>query len=149
MITVTSSIAVSAKAGNKDACIRFVQSLLSDEVQDSYGTLSSSIPVKISAFESSANTLISEFNESVRRNLSMASSFVSLSPDMPSVEIPVSAIDDFEAVINSCSQVASLDPEIMIIVKEEMPAYFTGQKELGEVITVINDRVTTFINERS
>lgn len=149
MITVSSSVAVSAKTENKEACIRFVQSLLSDEVQDNYGTLSSSIPVRVSSFESSANTLLGEINDFITKNRDLQSLYGYIDPSIPSEEIPTSVIDDFESVINSCSEVASLDPEIMIIIKEEMPAYFSGQKELDDVIVIINDRVTTFINERN
>ena len=149
MITVSSSIAVSSKTEHKDACLRFAQTLLSDEVQNSYGTLSSSIPIQIASFESSANTLLGEINNFISKNLELASVYGFVDPNLPSEEIPASVIDDFESVINSCSQVASLDPEIMIIVKEEMPAYFTGQKELDDVIGLINNRVSTFINERS
>lgn len=148
MITVSSSVAVSAKTENKDACIRFIQTLLSDEIQISYGTLSSSIPIQVASFESSANILLSEINYFITKNLELQSAYGYIDTAMPSEEIPVSVIDDFESVINSCSQVASLDPEIMIIIKEEMPAYFIGQKDLDEVIVIINDRVTTFINER-
>ena len=148
MVTVSSSVAVSAKTDNKDACIRFVQTLLSDEAQNSYGTLSSSIPIQIASFESSANTLLGEINNFISKNLELAATYGYIDPSLPSEEIPATVIDDFESVINSCSQVASLDPEIMIIVKEEMPAYFTGQKELDDVIAIINDRVSTFINER-
>ena len=148
MVTVSSSVAVSAKTDNKEACIRFIQTLLSDEVQNSYGTLSSSIPIQIASFESSAETLLGEINNFISKNLELAAAYGYVDPSLPSEEIPSSVIDDFESVINSCSQVASLDPEIMIIVKEEMPAYFTGQKELDDVIEIINDRVSTFINER-
>jgi len=29
-----------------------------------------------------------------------------------------------------------------------MPAYFTGQKSLDDVIKIINDRAQTYVNER-
>lgn len=35
-----------------------------------------------------------------------------------------------------------------MIVKEEIPAYFAGQKSLDEVIKIINDRAKTYLNER-
>ena len=148
MITVSSSIAVSAKAGDKDACLDFIRSLLSDDVQKNYGILTGSIPVNISAFETSSSEILSEINEEIELNLAYAEAYGFTDPTMPSTVIDTSVIDNFENIINSCSQVASLDPEIMVIVKEEIPAYFTGQKTIDEVISILNDRVTTFMNER-
>ena len=149
MLTVSSSVAVSAKTDNKEACIEFIRSLLSDEVQKDYGMLTGSIPVNVNAFETSAQEILSEINIEIERSLAYASAYGYTDPTMPSSDIDSSVIDNFEEVIDSCSQVATLDPEIMIIVKEEMPAYFTDQKSIEEVISIINDRVTVFINERS
>ena len=42
----------------------------------------------------------------------------------------------------------SIDSEINIILIEEMPAYFSGQKTLDDVISVMEDRVQTFLDER-
>ena len=36
----------------------------------------------------------------------------------------------------------------MIIVKEEIAAYFEGQKPLPEVLSLIENRVQTFVDER-
>ena len=62
MLTVSSSVAVSAKTDNKEACIEFIRSLLSDEVQKDYGMLTGSIPVNVNAFETSAQEILSEIN---------------------------------------------------------------------------------------
>lgn len=148
MITVSSSIAISSKTGDKDACLDFVKSLLSDDVQRNYGILTGSIPVNINAFETSSSEILSEINEEIELNLAYAEVYGFTDPTMPSSVIDSSVIDNFENIINSCSQVASLDPEIMVIVKEEIPAYFAGQKTIDEVISILNDRVTTFMNER-
>ena len=148
MITVSSSVAISAKTASKDACIDFIRSLISDDVQRDYGILTGSIPVNISAFESSSADILSEINETIELNLEYEAAYGFNDPSMPSSVIDTSVIYNFENIINSCSQVASLDPEIMVIIKEEIPAYFAGQKTIDEVISIINDRVTTFINER-
>jgi len=36
-----------------------------------------------------------------------------------------------------------------MIISEEMPAYFEGQKSLDEVIAVINSRIGTMVAERN
>ena len=40
------------------------------------------------------------------------------------------------------------DPVELIIIYEEMPAYFAGQKSFDEVTKLINNRATTYLNER-
>lgn len=40
------------------------------------------------------------------------------------------------------------DSAISIILIEEMPAYFTGQKDLNSVIAIAHDRVQKVLNER-
>ncbi len=40
------------------------------------------------------------------------------------------------------------DGSINAIIREEMPAYFEGQKTLEQIIPVLEDRVQTVINER-
>ena len=42
----------------------------------------------------------------------------------------------------------STDSEINIILIEEMPAYFTGQKDLDSVIAIAQDRVQKVLDER-
>ena len=42
----------------------------------------------------------------------------------------------------------SEDQAISIILIAEMPAYFLGQKDLNDVITILQDRVQKVLNER-
>ena len=58
------------------------------------------------------------------------------------------AIQNFKDMINSCAVSQSIDPAIVIIINEEMPAYFTGQKSFDDVVNLINNRVTTVLNEQ-
>jgi hypothetical protein len=62
--------------------------------------------------------------------------------------IDYSVVDSYEDMIYSCSAVLSTDLAITVIVREEMPAYFCGQKTLDEVTSIIENRVQTFLNER-
>ena len=57
-------------------------------------------------------------------------------------------IKDMENVILSCSQMNSADAAINIILVEEMPAYFSGQKDLASVVAVAQDRVQKVLDER-
>lgn len=40
------------------------------------------------------------------------------------------------------------DASINVVLVEEMPAYFSGQKELDEVVKIAQDRVQKVLDER-
>ena len=56
--------------------------------------------------------------------------------------------DNLEIIILSCSKIDSPDSSINIILVEEMPAYFSGQKELPEVVAIMQDRIQKVLDER-
>ncbi|MCR5528227.1 MAG: extracellular solute-binding protein [Saccharofermentans sp.] len=146
--TVTGSVAISAKTTEVDACMSFVETLLSPEVQEYYALASKGCPVSVSAYESFAQDIIDDYNvaiEQVSRYMSPGAMAVS-GPHMTAIDYSV--IDNYETMILSCSSVLSTDTAIKVIVREEMPAYFSGQKTLDEVISIIENRVQTYLDER-
>jgi hypothetical protein len=146
MLSVSSSVAISAQSAEVDACWSFVETLLSTDVQEYYAQASMGCPMSVSAYESSAQDFIDEYNDYV--------AYVSnyMSPAELSMygmsEIDSSVIDSYETMIDSCSAVSTTDAAITAIIREEMPGYFSGQKTLDDVISVMEDRVQTFLDER-
>ena len=63
-------------------------------------------------------------------------------------EYTVQDIDFVESVTLSYSKIKSEDPDISIILIEEMPAYFLGQKSLGDVVKIAQDRIQKVLDER-
>ncbi len=57
-------------------------------------------------------------------------------------------VDDLEKIILSISRMNSSDASINIILVEEMPAYFSGQKDLNAVVTIAQDRAQKVLAER-
>ena len=57
-------------------------------------------------------------------------------------------IDNLEKIITSCSGLNSVDADISIVLIEEMPAYFLGQKDLTTVIKIAQDRAQKVLDER-
>jgi hypothetical protein len=53
-----------------------------------------------------------------------------------------------ENIVLSCSSCNAADAAINIILIEEMPAYFSGQKPLSEVVAVAQDRAQKVLDER-
>ena len=57
-------------------------------------------------------------------------------------------IDNLESIILSVSGAWSQDQSVNLILIEEMPAYFTGQKSLEDVVKIAQDRVQKVLDER-
>lgn len=126
------SIAVSAQAKSIDACGEFVKMLLSDDVQLSYA-MCDSLVVNRDALKQAANTAVDYYNSGSADTRKMYTA---------------ETINELDKVILSCSRMNSIDSEINIILIEEMPAYFTGQKDLDSVIAIAQDRVQKVLDER-
>ena len=68
--------------------------------------------------------------------------------DVPEKTIDMAVIGHYKDLIARCTRTGSLDPSVAIIIKEEMPAYFAGQKSFEDVTGIVENRVKTFLNER-
>ncbi|MBR5938423.1 MAG: extracellular solute-binding protein [Clostridiales bacterium] len=141
------SIAVSSQAPDVDACAEFVRTLLSDEVQSKMADIEG-IPVNRTAFREIADYVLEYANSPKAENdfISYIGGFPE--PDVRRIDFTKADMAEFEKIILSCSHYDSADPSIDMILIEEMPAYFLGQKDLPSVIKIITDRVQTVLNER-
>ena len=63
-------------------------------------------------------------------------------------QFSIEDVDFVEGIILSCSRSCSDDASISIILIEEMPAYFLGQKDLDAVIKIAQDRIQKVLDER-
>lgn len=148
-IFIASSAAVSVHSKEKTACIEFIKTLLSDEVQFDYSYRDGAVPVKKAAYEKKANEDVEKYNADYEKRKEAYTPAELIEFGYPWHPVDKSAVKDFETMIESCKTVSSSDSGISMIINEEMPAYFTGQKTLDQVITIINDRTRTYLNERS
>ena len=139
------SIAISAQAKNIDACAEFLKMLISDEMQQELAT-KGYLVLNRNAFREAGNKAVEYFN--------------TINPGYPNgyygngakpknlVKYTTEHIDTLEKTIDSCTSSGSSDAAISIILIEEMPAYFSGQKPLDEVIRIAQDRVQKVLDER-
>ena len=141
-ISCNDSVAVSAKSDNVDGCIEFVNVLLSDEIQTRFAD-SGATPVNVDAFEISAARSIEIFNDTMA-----AMEARSYYNRVPIVYLDESDIQEYEDLIRSCDHMPATDNAVMLIVREEIQAYFAGQKSLDEVLDTITNRVDLFVSER-
>lgn len=62
--------------------------------------------------------------------------------------ISMSIVDYYIEQVSDAVTVPDMDSGIIVIMNEEMPAYYCGQKSLDEVIEVINNRVNLMLAEQ-
>ena len=147
-MNVSSSVGISATTKEKKACLEFVDVLLSEEIQKSFGLYEEITPVRKTAYEASALEAIEKYNSAYKKYKSQYTRDRLFDMRYPFCEVDKKAVSDYEQMLLSCSVISEDDTAISIIVREEMPAYFTGQKSLDDVIKIINDRAQTYVNER-
>ena len=135
---VGSDRAVSISAGSSDpqACKDFLSILLSGDIQHS---LQQCIPVNRTAARSLFMEEIEDHNAWVEEGYN----------DMFGVRpYDESLADNYILQISQASTSCFIDHSIALIIYEEVPAYFEGQKTFEEVVETINDRAQTVLDER-
>ena len=147
-ISVISSVAISAQTSEKKGSIAFVKSLLSEDAQMIKATLDGSVPVNKAVYRKAAGEAVDRYNAAYARSKRIYGDMDLKQNRYAWHTIDKSSVDDFEAMITTCEKLSSTDPSIRKIIDEEMPAYFAGQKDLDQVIKIINDRAQTYLNER-
>lgn len=134
------SVAVSAQSVNADACGEFVKMLLSDDVQLEFAKKDNFV-LSREAFRQGAQKAIEYFNGE-------GYDYYFGSDTKNRFKFTEEHIDSMENIISSSSRINSADADINIILIEEMPAYFSGQKDLDSVIAIAQDRIQKVLGER-
>ena len=141
VIGISSSAAISAQTDSPDGCWQFIEMLLSKDKQEEMAV--QCMPVRSDAFdavcEADLETYTDYYNywtEEERREIGVAA------PDEASIPL-------FKEIIGTADRINTTDSPVMIIMREEIQAYFAGDKSLDEVIGIINSRAQTYYDERS
>ena len=140
----TCSVAVSTQAADVKACCEFVKILLSDEVQTRIA-MDDNFVLNRKAFISGGAAGIEYYNQGGTGCDGGASFGVSL---VFGKEYTMQNVYDVESIILNCSKMKYEDADIRIILIEEMPPYFLGQKDLDSVINIAQDRIQKVLDER-
>ena len=141
------SVAVSAQAYDVDACGEFVKLLLGDNVQRKLG-LQDNFVVNREIFREIGEIAVEYYSgEGADELYGYYGGFGGVDDSQRTI-VSEDMLDDLEEVIESCSTMSSNDAAITLILVEEMPAYFSGQKDLDDVIEIMQDKIQTILNER-
>lgn len=138
--TVGSNIAVSISSHTEDenSCKQFLSILLSEDIQK---TLFMNIPVNKKCAKDIALMEINEYNNNVARNegVMFAKTGTAIDPALT---------DRYIEQLSTATTSSFVYHSISLIIYEEIPAYFEGQKSFGDVADVINDRAQKALDER-
>ncbi len=143
----SASVGICAASPNADGCKEFIKILMSTPIQERYAAYEG-ICVNREAFDNSAITFMNSHNsdlEVLARNYSESEL---MNFGWTSVPMTDADIDEFRSLVEGLTVWYSNDSSINAIIREEMPAYFAGQKTLDQVIPVLEDRAQTVLSER-
>lgn len=140
------SVAVSNLTDCPDACLEFISVLLGEEAQQVFAA--DSIPVNRAAFAYAGGKIIESHNAELDYLLTQIDEAQLRMYGYNTNRMDESAVDDFDAFIETVNSVYINDGSINAIIREEVPSYFEGQKTLEQIIPVLTDRVGTVLEER-
>ena len=134
------SVAISANSVDPDACGEFVKILLSDEIQLNIA-MNDYFVLNRSAFRKAGTAANEYYNNGGNETASGSGIF-------HETKFTEADIDNIERIIFTCSKIEREDSDISMILIEEMPAYFLGQKSLDAVIKIAQNRAQKVLDER-
>ena len=146
MVSPYVSVAISAQAQNVDACGEFIKLLLSDDVQKSLA-MNDNFVLNREAFREGARTAVEYYNGEGGEYM-FGYDYETGLPTDNRIKFSEQNVEELEKIIESCSCTSAADAAINLILVEEMPAYFVGQKSLEEVAKIAQDRAQTVLDER-
>jgi len=132
------AVSISSHTSDESSCKKFLSILLSEDIQK---TLFMNIPINKKCARDIALLEIEEHNESVDAN--EGNKFAKAGK-----KLDTALADKYIEQLSTATTSSFVYHSISLIIYEEIPAYFEGQKSFEDVAKVINDRAQTVLNER-
>ena len=130
-------------SSNQDGAWRFIKSMIDEDFQNSLAKQGYGIPVRASSFEK-------HIEEAVKQYEQMYSMYGDMGGyGMGNYELTDEDIELYREIVSNATVREQTDAQIMAIINEEAPAFFTGQKTAQDVAAIIDNRVKTILSERS
>jgi ABC-type glycerol-3-phosphate transport system substrate-binding protein len=129
-------IGIYSESNVKDGAWEFLRMLLSEEYQEQYADLSKGldrIPIRKDCFDLLMNELSSPQEDTEESDDDIL---------LPTEE------EAFRNLVANTNKAVSYDIEMMQIIEEEAQSYFEGKKDVNEIVQIIQNRCTTYINEK-
>ena len=152
IVSVNSSAAISSQSQNKNGAWEFIKNMMSYDIQSIDPKYAFDSSINLKALKERGSMAIADYNRTVQEYKNMDSYALEKARMMgvviPDKEIDQTATDAYLALLDKATDVYRIDRNILLITKEELPAYYTGQKDLNSVITIAQDRVQKVMDER-
>lgn len=149
MIDVKSSAAICSQSKNKEGAWEFVKLLTSPEIQSVESNFSS---INLEVLTELGKEAVVNFNKKVAEYKSMdekkLAELVQTGEPVLIEEIDDSAIDAYIDLLNKSTGIYRVDGQVLIISKEEIQAYYSGQKSLADVVSIMDNRIKLYRNEQ-
>ncbi|PEK08943.1 ABC transporter substrate-binding protein [Bacillus toyonensis] len=130
--TPNTTVGINAKSPVKKEAWNFLKFLMSEEGQGAHAT-GNVFPINKTAFEKQIKTL------KEKKGIE--------GPDGTLINVTESDIQGLEKMVAEISVQSPQSTKIESIIAEESKSYFSGQKSAKDVAALIQNRVTTYINE--
>ena len=138
------SVSVNANTKVKDGCVDFINILLSSEIQES-GT---SIPLNKTVCEAKADKAIKAANDKFNKNLESMGVTEQQLLEWGYTKPSENAKENFLAIPEGLSYVNMYyEDALSNVILEEAEAYFSGQKDSSELISNLENRIQTYLDE--
>lgn len=142
-LVITCSAGITGSCPDKDAAWEFIKVLLSDDVQRLVGSGSLGTAVNREVLRSNTQDAIERHNEYVRNYKPVDQWDTPPKPDNEAVtDIYINALDQ-------ALPASYCDPDILIVMFEEIQPYFAGDMTLDEVIPVMENRCNLILDEKT
>ena len=136
------SVAISSQATDITACGEFVKLLLTDEFQTKIA-MNDEFVLSREAYKTAGSAAVTYYTNGGSSFMGGNGGGSGGLSDLSSKDV-----DFVENVILTCSKMKTEDPDISMILTEEMPAYFLGQKDLDAVTKIAQNRIQNLLDER-
>ena len=132
------AVSISSHTSDESSCKKFLSILLSEDIQK---TLFMNIPINKKCAKDLALLEIEEHNGSVDAN--EGNKFAKAGK-----KVDASVADKYIEQLSTATTSSFVYHSISLVIYEEIPAYFEGQKSFEDVAKVINDRAQKVLDER-
>ena len=143
------SMSITSSTQDQELAWDFISSFLKEDVQQKISFYSSTIPVNKAAFDANCKTEIEVNNTFVKELKEDAAKYPDKVGDIDNyMEFNEKEQTELTKLIEGVSQSEKSDTDVVNIILEEAPGFFSGQRTVEDVCKNIQNRATTVVQER-
>ncbi len=134
MASIIDSVAITSCCEYDDIAFEFVKTCLSYDIQKrTFGTN----PINRQAYYDYANRILPLANQYIESMTGVSDYY------------PATVVDEYASYLSSANVCPKIDPQALVIVYEELQAFYNGDKSIDEVIGIIENRINNMVDEKS